>query len=98
MYKYAVQLIKKGKAYVCDLGAEEIREYRGTLTKPGKDSPYRNREKQENLDLFKRMKAGEFEEGSRVLRAKIDMASPNLNMRDPTIYRIRYVLHYRTGN
>ncbi len=97
-YEYAVQLIKKGKAYVCDLSAEEIREYRGTLTKPGKDSPDRNREKQENLDLFKRMKAGEFEEGSHVLRAKIDMASPNLNLRDPTIYRIRKVLHHRTGN
>ena len=97
-YEYAIQLIKKAKAYVDDLNTEEIREYRGTLTKPGKDSPYRCRLVEENLGLFKRMKAGEFEEGSRVLRAKIDMASPHLNMRDPTIYRIRKAPHYRSGN
>ena len=96
LYEYAVQLIKDGKAYVCSLSAEEIREYRGTLTKPGKDSPYRTRSVEENLDLFQRMRAGEFEDGSHVLRAKIDMASPNLNMRDPTIYRIRKVAHHRT--
>ena len=96
LYEYAVQLIKYGKAYVCSLSAEEIREYRGTLTKPGKDSPYRTRSVEENLDLFQRMRAGEFEDGSHVLRAKIDMASPNLNMRDPTIYRIRKVAHHRT--
>ncbi|HUX75021.1 MAG TPA: glutamate--tRNA ligase family protein, partial [Anaerolineae bacterium] len=88
LYEYAVQLIKKGKAYVCDLSADETREYRGTLTEPGKDSPYRNRSVEENLDLFERMRADEFEDGARVLRAKIDMASPNLNMRDPVIYRI----------
>ena len=98
MYEYAVQLIKKGKAYVCDLSAEEIREYRGTLTEPGKDSPYRNRSVEENLDLFKRMRAGEFPDGSRVLRAKIDMASPNLNMRDPIMYRILHATHHRTGD
>jgi len=98
LYKYAVQLIKVGKAYVCDLSAEEIREYRGTLTEPGKDSPYRNRSIEENLDLFERMRAGEFEDGSRVLRAKIDMASPNLNMRDPVMYRILHAAHYRTGD
>ena len=97
LYQYAVQLIKKGKAYVCDLSAQEIREYRGTLTEPGKESPYRTRSVKENLDLFERMRAGEFEDGSRVLRAKIDMASPNLNMRDPTLYRIRRVAHHRTG-
>lgn len=97
-YDYAVQLIKKGKAYVCSLSADEIREYRGTLTKPGKDSPYRSRPIEENLDLFKRMRDGEFEDGSHVLRAKIDMASPNINMRDPTIYRIRKAEHHRTGN
>lgn len=96
LYEFAVQLIKAGKAYVCDLSPEEMREYRGTLTQPGKESPYRNRSVEENLDLFERMKAGEFEEGSRVLRAKIDMASPNLNMRDPVMYRIMKVPHHRT--
>jgi len=85
MYEYAVQLVKAGKAYVCDLSPEETREYRGTLTKPGKDSPYRNRPIEENLDLFQRMRAGEFPDGSRTLRAKIDMAAPNLNMRDPVM-------------
>ena len=98
LYDCAVQLIKEGKAYVCDLSAQEIREYRGTLTKPGKESPYRTRSVEENLDLFQRMGAGEFEDGSRVLRAKIDMSSPNMNMRDPTIYRIRRAEHHRTGN
>jgi glutaminyl-tRNA synthetase len=98
LYLYAVQLIKDGKAYVCDLSAEEIREYRGTLTRPGKDSPYRSRSVEENLDLFERMRAGEFENGSHVLRAKIDMASPNLNMRDPVIYRILHAEHHRTGD
>ncbi len=98
MYEYAEQLIKMGKAYVDDLSAEEIREYRGTLTEPGRESPYRNRSVEENLDLFRRMRAGEFPDGSRVLRAKIDMASPNLNMRDPVMYRIRHASHYRTGD
>ena len=98
MYEYAILLIKKGKAYVDDLSAEEIREYRGTLTEPGKNSPYRDRSVEENLDLFQRMKAGEFEDGSRVLRAKIDMASPNMNMRDPVLYRIAHVSHHRTGD
>jgi len=98
LHEYAIQLIKKGKAYVCDLSANEIREYRGTLTEPGKDSPYRNRSVEENLDLFERMRSGEFKNGSRVLRAKIDMASPNLNMRDPVIYRILRATHHRTGN
>jgi len=98
LYEYAVQLIKKDKAYVCCLSAEKIREYRGTLTEPGRDSPYRTRSIEENLDLFKRMRAGEFEDGSHVLRAKIDMASPNLNMRDPILYRIRHIPHHRTGN
>ena len=98
LYQYAVQLIKDGKAYVCSLSAEEIRNYRGTLTEPGQDSPYRERSVPENLDLFERMRAGEFEEGSHVLRAKIDMASPNLNMRDPTLYRIRRVAHHRSGD
>jgi len=97
LYKYAVQLIKKGKAYICDLNAEEIRKYRGTLTEPGKEGPCRNRSAEENLDLFERMRTGEFEEGSRVLRAKIDMASANLTMRDPTLYRIRKASHYRAG-
>ena len=98
LYEYAVQLIKKDKAYVCDLGAEEVREYRGTLTEPGKNSPFRDRSVEENLDLFARMRAGEFDDGSRVLRAKIDMASPNINLRDPTIYRIRHgVIHHQTG-
>ncbi len=98
LYEYAVQLIKMGKAYIDSLTAEEIRDYRGTLTSPGKQSPYRSRSVEENLDLFERMKAGEFEDGAHVLRAKIDMASPNLNMRDPTLYRIRRAAHHRTGD
>ncbi|MFA4886356.1 MAG: glutamine--tRNA ligase/YqeY domain fusion protein [Desulfotomaculaceae bacterium] len=98
LYEYAVQLIKTGQAYVCDLSAEETKDYRGTLTEPGKTSPYHNRSVEENLDLFERMKAGEFAEGARVLRAKIDMASPNLNMRDPVIYRIMKSTHHRTGD
>lgn len=98
LYHYALALIRKGKAYVCDLTPEEIRAFRGTLTEPGKDSPYRTRSVEENLDLFARMRAGEFPDGARVLRAKIDMASPNINMRDPTIYRIRRgVVHHQTG-
>ena len=98
LYDYAVELVKAGKAYVCDLSADEVRAYRGTLTEPGRASPYRSRSVEENLDLFARMKAGEFLEGSRVLRAKIDMASGNVNMRDPTLYRIRRVSHHRTGD
>ncbi|MGE0083762.1 MAG: glutamine--tRNA ligase/YqeY domain fusion protein [Desulfococcaceae bacterium] len=98
LYEFAVQLIKKGKAYVDDLNADQIREYRGTLTESGKESPWRNRSAEENLDLFERMKKGEFPEGSRVLRAKIDMASPNIVMRDPTLYRIRKTSHHRTGD
>jgi glutaminyl-tRNA synthetase len=98
MYQYAEQLIRMGKAYVDDLSADEIREYRGTLTEPGRESPYRNRSVEENLDLFRRMRAGEFPDGSRVLRARIDMASPNLNLRDPVLYRIRRATHYRTGD
>ncbi|MBQ4474518.1 MAG: glutamine--tRNA ligase/YqeY domain fusion protein [Lachnospiraceae bacterium] len=98
MYEGAVKLIKKGKAFVCDLTAEQIREYRGTLTEPGKESPYRNRSIEENLDLFERMKNGEFPDGSKVLRAKIDMASPNINMRDPVIYRIARMTHHNTGD
>ncbi len=98
LFQFAVQLIKEEKAYVCDLTPEQIREYRGTLTQSGKDSPYRNRSVEENLDLFVRMRAGEFPNGSKVLRAKIDMASPNLNMRDPVIYRIMHESHHRTGN
>ena len=98
LYELAVKMIKEGKAYVCDLSADEIREYRGTLTEPGKESPYRNRSVEENLDLFTRMKNGEFPDGSRMLRAKIDMASPNLNMRDPVMYRIRHAHHHRTGD
>lgn len=98
LYDYAVKLIKMGKAYVCDLSAEEIREYRGTLTEPGEESPHRNRSVEESLDLFERMRTGEFEDGSRVLRAKIDMASPNLNMRDPVMYRILRAKHHRTGD
>lgn len=98
IYEYAVKLIKKGKAYVDDLSADEIREYRGTLTTPGKESPCRNRTIEENLDLFEKMKNGGFPSGSKVLRAKIDMASPNMNMRDPVIYRIQYLNHYRTGD
>src|ERR1700757_2367676 len=98
LYEWAIKLIKDGKAYVDDLSADEVREYRGTLTEPGKESPYRNRSVEENLDLFERMKKGEFPDGMRVLRAKIDMASPNLNMRDPVMYRIRHADHQRTGN
>ena len=98
LYDYAVQLIKKGKAYVDDLSADEIRAYRGTLTEPGKESPYRNRSVKENLELFDKMRTGEYEDGSRVLRAKINMAAPNILMRDPTLYRIRKVHHHRTGN
>ena len=98
LYEWATKLIKDGKAYVDDLSAEEIRKHRGTLTEPGKDSQYRNRSIEENLNLFERMKAGEFPDGSRVLRAKIDMASPNLNMRDPVMYRILHAEHHRTGN
>ena len=97
-YEFAVQLIKDGKAYVCDLNAEEMREYRGSLTAPGKNSPYRDRSVEENLDLFERMKNGEFEDGTKTLRAKIDMASPNINMRDPAIYRIVHVNHHRQGD
>ncbi len=98
LYEYAVELIRRGKAYVDSLNAQEIRQYRGTLTEPGKDSPHRNRSVEENLDLFARMRAGDFEEGAQVLRAKIDMASPNINMRDATLYRIRRVAHHRTGD
>jgi len=99
LVEYAIELIKSGKAYVCDLNAEETREYRGSLKEAGKDSPYRDRSVEENLDLFARMKNGEFEDGARVLRAKIDMASPNMNMRDPTLYRIRHgVVHHQTGD
>jgi len=98
LYSYAVQLIRDGKAYVCELSREEVKEYRGTLTEPGRESPYRDRPIEENLDLFQRMREGEFEDGTHVLRAKIDMASPNLNMRDPTIYRIRREDHHRTGD
>ncbi len=98
LYDFALRLIEKGKAYVCDLSADEIREYRGTLTEPGKDSPYRNRSVEENRDLFERMRKGEFPDGKRTLRAKIDMASPNLNMRDPIMYRILRATHHRTGN
>jgi glutaminyl-tRNA synthetase len=98
LYEWAVQLIKAGKAYVCDLSADEVRKQRGTLTEPGQDSPYRNRSVEQNLDLFARMKAGEFPDGARTLRAKIDMASPNLNMRDPVMYRILHAEHHRTGN
>ena len=98
LYEFAIELIKAGKAYVCDLSPEEIKEYRGTLTEPGRESPYRNRSVEENLDLFRRMRAGEFPDGSRVLRAKIDMASPNLNMRDPVLYRILRTTHHRTGD
>ena len=98
MYEAAVKLIKKGKAYVCDLTAEEIREYRGTLTEPGRESPYRNRSVEENLSLFEEMKNGKYEDGSKVLRAKIDMASPNMNMRDPVIYRVAHMTHHNTGD
>ncbi len=98
LYEFAIELIKASKAYVCDLNPEEIRDYRGTLTEPGKNSPYRNRSVEENLDLFERMKNGEFKEGEKVLRAKIDMAAPNINMRDPVIYRILFNSHHRTGD
>ena len=98
MYEAAVKLIKKGKAYVCDLTADQIREYRGTLTDPGKESPYRNRSVEENLQLFEEMKAGKYADGEKVLRAKIDMASPNMNMRDPVIYRVAHMTHHRTGD
>ena len=98
LYEWAIKLIKDGKAYVDDLSAEETRKHRGTLTEPGKDSPHRNRSVKENLDLFERMRKGEFPDGSRVLRAKIDMASPNLNMRDPVMYRILHASHQRTGD
>ncbi len=98
IYQFAVELIKQGNAYVCDLNADEVRERRGSFTEPGKESPYRNRSVEENLDLFKRMRAGEFEDGARTVRAKIDMASPNIVMRDPVIYRIKREPHYRTGN
>ncbi len=98
LFEWAVQLIKNGHAYVCDLNAEEMRKYRGTPTEPGKESPYRNRSIEENLDLFYRMKNGEFKDGEKTLRAKIDMASPNMNLRDPAIYRIKHATHHRTGN
>ena len=98
LYEYAVLLIRRGKAYVCDLSADEVREYRGTLTEPGQDSPYRYRSVEENLDLFERMRAGEFPDGARTLRAKIDMASPNMNLRDPVMYRILHAEHHRTGD
>jgi glutaminyl-tRNA synthetase len=98
LYEFAIRLIKSGKAYVCDLSGDEIREYRGTLTEPGRNSPYRGRSVEENLDLFERMKRGEFPDGARTLRAKIDMASPNLNMRDPVMYRILHATHHRTGD
>src|SRR3954471_17233186 len=98
MYKRAVLLIEKGLAYVDDLSADEIREFRGTLTEPGKNSPYRDRAVEENLDLFKRMRAGEFANGQKVLRAKIDMSSPNINLRDPVIYRISHTTHHNTGD
>ena len=98
MYEYAIKLIKKGKAYVCDLSPEEIREYRGTLTEPGKNSPYRDRSVEENLELFENMKNGKYQDGEKVLRAKIDMASPNINMRDPVIYRVAHMTHHSTGD
>ncbi len=98
MYEAAVKLIRKGKAYVCDLTAEQIREYRGTLTEPGKESPYRDRSVEENLELFENMKKGMYADGEKVLRAKIDMASPNINMRDPVIYRVAHISHHRTGD
>ena len=98
LYDWAIFLVEQGKAYVCDLSADEARDYRGTLTEPGRNSPYRERTVEENLDLLARMKAGEFDEGAKVLRAKIDMAAPNMNMRDPILYRIRKVTHHQTGN
>ena len=98
MYECAVLLIKKGKAFVCDLSAEEIREYRGDYNRPGKDSPYRNRSVEENLKLFEEMKEGKYKDGEKVLRAKIDMSSPNINMRDPVIYRVAHMTHHNTGD
>jgi glutaminyl-tRNA synthetase len=98
LYEWALRMIREGKAFVCDLSADEVRQYRGSLTEPGKESPYRNRTVEENLDLFQRMKAGEFPDGARTLRAKVDMASPNLNMRDPVMYRILHAGHHRTGS
>src|SRR3954452_23023905 len=98
IHTWAIQLVKAGKAFVCDLNADQIREHRGTLTTPGKNSPFRERPAAENLDLFERMRKGEFPEGSRTLRAKVDMAHPNLNMRDPVMYRILYAEHHRTGD
>ena len=98
MYEAAIKLIKKGKAYVCDLTADQIREYRGTLTEPGKDSPYRDRSVEENLELFENMRAGKYADGEKVLRAKIDMASPNINMRDPILYRVARMTHHNTGD
>ena len=98
MYECALKLIRKGKAFVCDLSAEQIREYRGTLTEPGKESPYRNRSVEENLELFENMRAGKYQDGEKVLRAKIDMASPNINMRDPVIYRVAHMTHHNTGD
>ena len=98
MYEAAVELIKKGKAYVCDLNAEQMKQYRGTLTEPGKESPYRNRSIEENLQLFEEMRQGKYKDGEKVLRAKIDMASPNINLRDPIIYRIAHATHHNTGD
>ena len=98
IYEFALKLIREGKAYVCDLSAEQMREYRGTLTEPGKESPYRNRSVEENLELFENMRLGKYREGEKVLRARIDMSSPNLNMRDPVLYRILYASHHRTGD
>ena len=98
LHDWAIELIKAGKAFVCDLNADEMREYRGSLTEPGKNSPFRDRSVEENLDLFARMKAGEFPDGARSLRAKIDMASPNINLRDPILYRIRHAHHHQTGD
>ena len=98
MYEAAVKLIKKGKAFVCDLTADQIREYRGTLTEQGKNSPYRDRSVEDNLRLFEEMNAGKYADGEKVLRAKIDMASPNINMRDPVIYRVAHMSHHRTGD
>ena len=98
LYLYAVQLIRDDKAYVDDLSPEEIRQYRGTLTEPGKNSPYRDRSSEENLDLFQKMRSGEYPDGAKVLRAKIDMTSPNINMRDPILYRIMRAHHHRTGD
>ena len=98
LYQFAVQLIRAGKAFVCDLDADQMRQYRGTLTEPGRNSPYRDRPIEENLDLFQRMRAGEFADGSRTLRAKVDMASPNINLRDPVMYRVLRATHHRTGD